>query len=97
MAAFILQGSQDLSISDVICFEMWYIIPTILLITTLTGKSIRRSDGSSSVEIMIGYRTSDFEEDWQNMGSNASRGGKYGSIEDGSNQEENIHLTGLSR
>lgn len=92
-----LLGSQDLSISDVICFEMWYIIPTILLITTLTGKSIRRSDGSSSVEIMIGYRTSDFEEDWQNMGSNASRGGKYGSIEDGSNQEENIHLTGLSR
>jgi hypothetical protein len=71
---------------------MWYIIPTILLITTLTGKSIRHSDGPSP-----SYYKMMIEEDWQNIDGKSSRGIEYGSIEEGNNQQENIRLTGLNR
>lgn len=37
-----------------ICFEVWYIIPTFLLITTLTGKSVGRGSRSGSFEITYG-------------------------------------------
>jgi hypothetical protein len=40
---------------DFLCFEMWYIVPTVLLITTLTGKSLGRPETSNVVELELAY------------------------------------------
>lgn len=50
-----LLGSEDIGFTIFICFEMWYVIPTVLLVTTLTGKSIGQGSRSESFEITYGY------------------------------------------
>ena len=50
-----LLGSEDIGLIIFICFEMWYVIPTVLLVTTLTGKSIGQGSRSESFEITYGY------------------------------------------
>ena len=94
-----LLATQDLSISDFVCFEMWYIVPTVLLITTLTGKSLGQTDSTavSYFEISYGNESNGFHE------KEIEGAIRYGStmrpldVEEGSIRGEKISLYGLNR
>ena len=51
---FIHCSTSDITLIVFFSFEFWYIIPIVLLITTLTGKSIGTRDRSLSFEISYG-------------------------------------------
>ena len=42
-----LQGSKDIDILDLLTFEVWEYIPTMLLVLTVTSKSVGGSSSSS--------------------------------------------------